>query len=447
MSDTPAKKQKLSTEWRSSRDFQQWWSERFGMIKKGDKALCVLCSETVVCRTSSVKRHYKTVHKWLCDKSEEEQKEHISRAISNKKLQSNTMPTFVSGSSNLVAASFEVSKVIAQHGRPLSDGEYVKESWLECAPFLFDGFQEKEKIIQRIKDLPVSRNTVKDRILMMGTNITEQLTKDLSSCKFLSICLDESSHVTPSARLVIIARFCRGDEICEELVNFVTLSEHPTGAEICKAVIKELSGRQVNLSKIVSVTTDGAPSMCGKEADFANLFEKYVGHPTILNGKCRSFEETANFVKCADSITLDKLNLEMLQWIDLDNFEMQLIDLQSSSIWRQKFVDLRAELENIERDRLVTGSKHKNTDNEFLKLWNSIPETFNCLKDLAVAILTVFSSTYSCESLFSLMNLVKSNLRSRLTDETSATCIALKTTRYKPDINYLSSLVQQQKSH
>ena len=50
-------------------------------------------------------------------------------------------------SSNLVAANFEVSKVIAQHGKPLSDGDYIKEAWLECAPFLFDNFAEKEKTI------------------------------------------------------------------------------------------------------------------------------------------------------------------------------------------------------------------------------------------------------------------------------------------------------------
>lgn len=48
--------------------------------------------------------------------------------------------------------------------------------------------------------------------------------------------------------------------------------------------------------------------------------------------KFRSFEETEKFIKCAGSVTLDNLNLKMLQRIDFDNFEMQLIDLQSSSI-------------------------------------------------------------------------------------------------------------------
>jgi hypothetical protein len=63
MSAQPAKNQKRSNEGSSSRDFQEWWNERFGMIKKGDKALCVSCSESVACRAYSVKRHHETVHK------------------------------------------------------------------------------------------------------------------------------------------------------------------------------------------------------------------------------------------------------------------------------------------------------------------------------------------------------------------------------------------------
>ena len=96
---------------------------------------------------------------------------------------------FISGrsSSNLVAASFEVSKVITHHGKPLSDGDYIKEAWLECTPFRFDNFSEKEKIIQRIKVLSLSRKTVKDKILKLESDTTKQLTQDLSLCKFFSI--------------------------------------------------------------------------------------------------------------------------------------------------------------------------------------------------------------------------------------------------------------------
>nr|XP_045589349.1 uncharacterized protein LOC123751301 [Procambarus clarkii] len=154
MSPPPAKKRCQSNE-EDFREFKEYWTEKFGMIKKDDKALCIFCSDTVVCRTSSVKRHFENVHKNLSNKTEEEQRELISRELSKTKTQAETFMNYISGrpSSNLVAASFEVSKVIAQHGKPLCDGEYIKEAWLECAPFLFDNFSEKKKIIQRIKGL------------------------------------------------------------------------------------------------------------------------------------------------------------------------------------------------------------------------------------------------------------------------------------------------------
>ncbi len=641
MSAPPNKKQKYT-----SVEFRESWTEKYGMImnKKDNKALCILCSQSIVCRNFTVKRHYETVHKQLSQKSEEEQKAYIFREISKRNIQSEGLTKFLSTGSNLVAASFEISKVIAQHGKPLSDGEYIKKAWLESSNFLFENISEKNKIIQSIKDLPLSRNTVKDRIIKLENNTSEQLSKDLMSCKYFSICLDESTDITSSARLAIFARFCMDDKICEELINIVTLPERTTGADICEAVINELYNRQVKVSKVVSVTTDGAPSMIGKEAGFVNRFKIHVGHPligfhciihqealcaksglkeledvmetvtkvvnfisaralkkrqfqilldevhSVYNGllmynhvrwlsrgsvlirfvecfeeihlfltdkkfdckdlsdsawiyklmffadfcshlnilnvklqgsgktldvmfdnikafeiklsvfKCdvdsqhfkyfpnlkkyicdlktdektdcqnaqilcmqvinstieqfssrfanfRELEETTKFIKFPDSVKLAEINLNMFQWIDLDDFEMQLIDFQSSSIWKQKFIDLRGDLENIERERLMKGLANKTAENEVLKVWNSIPETFACLKNLAISLLTIFSSTYSCESLFSVMNFVKSIHRSRLTDETSAACIKLKVTNYKPDINYLSSMMQQQKSH
>ncbi|GFX52577.1 general transcription factor II-I repeat domain-containing protein 2A [Trichonephila clavipes] len=40
------RKQKVQ-DTKCSREFQTWWVEKYGMINKGDKAVCVLCSGTV----------------------------------------------------------------------------------------------------------------------------------------------------------------------------------------------------------------------------------------------------------------------------------------------------------------------------------------------------------------------------------------------------------------
>jgi hypothetical protein len=45
------------------------------------------------------------------------------------------------------------------------------------------------------------------------------------------------------------------------------------------------------------------------------------------------------------------------------------------------------------------------------------------------------------------MNFIKSDVRRRLTGETSAVCIEQEAIKYTPDIKHLSSMVQQKKSH
>jgi hypothetical protein len=168
----------------TSRNFQEWWIFKYGMIFKNNKALCVLCSESVVCRTSSVKRHFETIHKTLLTKSADELKCFISRALSNKDAQNDKLIKFVKKSDNLVSASFDVAKSIAVRGKPFNDGDFIKMSWLDCADNLFQDFDNKDAIIQRIKDLSISRNTIKERILSMNSNIENQLIHDLNQSSF-----------------------------------------------------------------------------------------------------------------------------------------------------------------------------------------------------------------------------------------------------------------------
>ena len=138
--------------------------------------------------------------------------------------------------------------------------------------------------------MSLSRKTVKNRILKLESDTTKQLTQDLSSCKFFSICIDESADITSSSRLAIFSRFCKGDELCEKMVALLTLPERTTRAKICKAVINEFCSCQIDFSKVVSVTTDGAPSMTGKKAGFVSLFTKEVGH-VVIGFHCIIHEE------------------------------------------------------------------------------------------------------------------------------------------------------------
>lgn len=70
----------------------------------------------------------------------------------------------------------------------------------------------------------------------------------------------------------------------------------------------------------------------------------------------------------------------------------------------------------------TSNNNNKTTENEVLKFCGSILYT---LKYLQTALLTTFSSTYPCKSLFSVIICAKSSQRCSVTDETSAVCIIL----------------------
>ena len=79
----------------------------------------------------------------------------------------------------------------------------------------------------------------------------------------------------------------------------------------------------------------------------------------------------------------------------MDEFKMELIEFQSSSIWKKKFIDLSLDLENIKKRLIEKGILERSAENKLLQTWNAIPENFSCLKSIATALLSMFSSTYA----------------------------------------------------
>ena len=92
---------------------------------------------------------------------------------------------------------------------------------------------------------------------------------------------------------------------------------------------------------------------------------------------------------------MQELILQKFLWIDMDKFEIELIEFQSSSIWKQKCIDLRVDLENIKKRLLEKGILERSAENELLRTWNAIPEIFSCLKSVATTLLSMFSSRYA----------------------------------------------------
>lgn len=145
-----------------------------------------------------------------------------------------------------------------------------------------------------------------------------------------------------------------------------------------------------------------------------------------------------DFLIKPDSFHEHDLDTTLFAWMDVQDMEMQLIELKSSSLWVTKFAELRKQLES------TPVQQHGAC---ILTCWTSAPEKFSCLKNIALALLSVFGSTYLCEQVFSHMKSVLSPTRSRLTTDHSEACLQLKVTNYEPQIKKLSQEKQEQGSH
>ena len=131
------------------------------------------------------------------------------------------------------------------------------------------------------------------------------------------------------------------------------------------------------------------------------------------------------------------VDLDILSWLEINDFPLQMIEFKTSSLCLEQFSDLRKSL--------LLNKKHKG--NLILACWESIPEKFSSLKKIAIALLTVFGSTYKCEQIFSIMKFVLNGYRSRLTPVHSEACIKIKATCFDIDVESIASKIQPQGSH
>ena len=76
-------------------------------------------------------------------------------------------------------------------GKPFKDCEYAKIRMLDVANKLFEAFSNKDKIIKRIKDMPLSARTAHDRTIMITNQVEETQLKGINAATLFSLALNE----------------------------------------------------------------------------------------------------------------------------------------------------------------------------------------------------------------------------------------------------------------
>ena len=208
---------------------------------------------------------------------------------------------------------------------------------------------------------------------------------------------------------------------------FPTLKHHLTTSACDENTTKN---KAENLQKYNGIIKDIKYLFCERFANFQKM------------------DSTLQFIISPHTIKFEDIETTFFSWLNIDHLEVELMEFQNSTIWKNKFLELTSALEKkISCCDNAEEAPEEKIENIILKVWNAIPNTFSSMKNVATALLTIFGSTYNCEQLFSAMNFIKSNIRNRLGNDLSAASVMLKLSKYEPRINVLASKRQQQISH
>ena len=253
-----SKKRKVDRECRA---FYKDRTPKYFFTKVGNKAVCLLYGQSVaVLKEYNISRHCATKHRNYGNNLSAVERQTEATELDRKLARQRNV--FVKGKLAQKAsthASYKVAYNIAKHRKPISDREFFKKFMLDVAD------QVCPEHRQKFEEASLSRRTVARRIKAIGEDLTSQLKGLVPLFQLFSLALDESTDIDDTAQLLIFVRcISENFEITEELLSMESMKDTTTGKDIFECVENTFRTMELPWQKIVSVTTDGCPSLTRK---------------------------------------------------------------------------------------------------------------------------------------------------------------------------------------
>lgn len=264
------------------RKFHVEWENQFLVTEYKRKAICLICRHSFTeFRKFLFERHFNTHHIVFDAKfpvSSKKRVDEISRLKNDLTNEQKVVKKFVDTNELITRASYEITYEIAKHGKPYLDGEFHKRLMLSTIKTLCESWDEKPKqiLLENVNKVPLSHQTVSRRVNEIGAQLAANLQRDLEQCESFSIALDETTDIKDEAQLLFWVRYFIGDRTGEGILALVSLPEHTTADDIFNAFQATVTRFNLDLKKLASICTDGAPAMLGIHNGFAALVKKHA---------------------------------------------------------------------------------------------------------------------------------------------------------------------------
>jgi hypothetical protein len=270
---------------RENRKFNPEWTAKYFFHEVQGKPVCLICSTSVaVNKVANLKRHYNCSHQDYNGRFPEgtaRRQEQLERLTRQANHQMNMMRGATSIQKRAATAGYEVAYHLAKAMAPYNHSTLIKDCMLASMQALYP---DKRDIQQAVDSIPLSRNTCTRRVEDIATHITNSIVGDLRRCKVFSVAVDESNDINDVAQLCLFVRYYLDNKYNEQLLTVLPLTERTTGEDLYTALKAYLQNQEIPMEKIISVATDGAPSMVGIHSGLVKRLKD--DNPQILAFHC-----------------------------------------------------------------------------------------------------------------------------------------------------------------
>ncbi|CAL9694137.1 unnamed protein product [Knipowitschia caucasica] len=226
------------------------------------RPVCVICSEVLAneaLKPCKLRRHLETKHGQFLSKPREFFENKLREYTQRKKAIESTCVT--GGEyARAVEASYRVSKLIAQTGKPHTIGEdLILPAAKEMVNMVIG-----ENAANKLNVISLSDNTVKRRIDDMAEDVLNQLVTRIKESRFYAIQIDESTDIAALANLLAFVRYEHDGDIHEDFLFCKPLPSNTTGEAVFEAINDFMVSNEIDWAKCVGLSTDGARAMVGR---------------------------------------------------------------------------------------------------------------------------------------------------------------------------------------
>uniref|UniRef100_A0AAR2KEC7 DUF4371 domain-containing protein n=1 Tax=Pygocentrus nattereri TaxID=42514 RepID=A0AAR2KEC7_PYGNA len=300
-----AKKRKVDSE---NRQFSSVWTDEFCFIlpdRANAKPTCLLCSQTVaVCKVANIKRHFETRHSNFNENfpaKSEIRRQKIASLIASYNHSVTTIHKTTSAQENATTASLRVSWNLAKAKKPFTDAELIKTCAIDMVEEVLSHDEKTRKtVVDLLKHVPLSDNTAMRRVEVLAEDCLCDLLSRLKKTDFVSLAIDTSCDRTDIEQLSVFVRFFDEKDFREELLCLLPLHGRTTGEAIFSELTQFFERNGLDISKVTSVVTDGAPSMVGQQKGLVSRLAAVI--PALTAFHCIIHKSLVNFIRESSSL-------------------------------------------------------------------------------------------------------------------------------------------------